>query len=70
MTLTEAEIDDMKKELILLRMHNKRLQEDLKKMQEMIKDIMILKLSESLPEEEKSKDEQTELTEDTAGNCA
>lgn len=40
--MTETEIENMKKEVILLRMQNKRLEEDLKKMQEIIKDILII----------------------------
>lgn len=40
--MTETEIENMKKEVILLRMQNRRLEEDLKKMQEMIKDILII----------------------------
>lgn len=42
--MTETEIDDMKKEVIILRMQNKRLDSDLKKMQDMVKDILIMRV--------------------------
>jgi hypothetical protein len=66
--MSESEIDDMKKELIILRMHNKRLQEDIKKMQEMIKDLIILKIDEKISEEI-NQDEQIESSQNPVGNC-
>jgi hypothetical protein len=46
--MTETEIEDMKKELILLRMQKKRLEDDLKKMQLVVKDILIRQIAENL----------------------
>lgn len=64
--MTEAEIEDMKKELILLRMHKQRLEGDIKKMQEMIKDIIMSKISI----EEGEINDGVESSEDTVGNGA
>lgn len=47
--MTEQEIEDMKKELILLRMHKKRLEEDIQKLQLVIKDILIGEITKDLP---------------------
>jgi hypothetical protein len=49
-------------------MHNKRLQEDIKKMQEMIKDLIILKIDEKISEEI-NQDEQIESSQNPVGNC-
>lgn len=64
--MTEAEIEDMKKELILLRMHKQRLEDDIKKMQAMIKDILMSKISS----EEEEANDGMEPTKDTVGNGA
>jgi hypothetical protein len=63
--MTEAEIEDMKKELILLRMHKQRLEDDIKKMQAMIKDILMSKISS-----EEEANDGMEPTKDTVGNGA
>jgi hypothetical protein len=60
--MTEVEIEDMKKELILLRMHKKRLEEDIQKMQMVIKDILIGQISEELTEEKKDIEENAVTT--------
>lgn len=60
--MTEAEIEDMKKELILLRMHKQRLEGDIKKMQEMIKHLMLQDITKEVVDEER------ELSENPVGN--
>jgi hypothetical protein len=60
--MTETEIEDMKKELILLRMHKQRLEGDIKKMQEMIKDLMLQDLAKEVA------DEGRESSESPVGN--
>jgi len=55
--MTEAEIEDMKKELILLRMHKQRLEGDIKKMQEMIKHLMLQDLTKEVVDEEREPSE-------------
>jgi len=60
--MTEAEIEDMKKELILLRMHKQRLESDMKKMQEMIKYLMLGDSSKEVA------DEGRESSESPVGN--
>ena len=44
--MTAEEIEDMKRELILLRMHKKRLESDLEKLQSMISTLLANDLSE------------------------
>lgn len=62
--MTEPEIEEMKKELILLRMHKKRLESDLQKMQAVIHHLML----DGISEEESNKDERVELISDNTAN--
>ena len=43
--MTETEIDDLKKENIILKMQNERLKHDMEKLQNMIKDILIIQVN-------------------------
>lgn len=65
--MTEAEIEDMKKELILLRMHKQRLESDLQKMQAVIHHLMLDGLSEE-KEESKENERVESLTNNSTDN--
>jgi hypothetical protein len=43
--MTETEIDDLKRENIILKMQNERLKHDMEKLQNMIKDILIIQVN-------------------------
>ena len=43
--MTEIEIDDLKRENIVLKMQNERLKYDMEKLQNMIKDILIIQVN-------------------------
>jgi len=50
--MTEQEIEELKKELILLRMRNQRLESDIKKYQSIIRDILIGEINTETDTEE------------------
>jgi|688.fasta_scaffold497402_1 hypothetical protein len=60
--MTEIEIDDLKKENIVLKMQNERLKYDMEKLQNMIKDILIIQVNGG------GTDEQARDSEGVAGN--
>lgn len=60
--MTETEIDDLKRENIILKMQNERLKYDMEKLQNMIKDILIIQVNGG------GTDEQARDSEGVAGN--
>lgn len=60
MALTEQEIEELQKEVILLRMRNERMQIDMKKYQDIIRDILIGEIKTELAD-----DETTEVAEES-----
>lgn len=66
--MTEAEIEDMKKELILLRMHKQRLESDLQKMQAMIRHLMFDGLSGKNTNIEEASNDGIQHSESSVGN--
>jgi len=50
--MTEQEIEELKKEVILLRLRNQRLESDIKKYQSIIKDILIGEISSEIEAED------------------
>lgn len=56
--MTEQEIEELKKENILLRMRNERLEADIKKFQEIVKSILIGEIVTELTNEELIAEEQ------------
>lgn len=50
--MTPQEIEDLQKEVILLRMRNQRLEADIKKLQNVIKDILIGEIKTELADQE------------------
>jgi hypothetical protein len=60
--MTEIEIDDLKRENIVLKMQNERLKYDMEKLQNMIKDILIIQVNGG------GTDEQARDSEGVAGN--
>lgn len=49
--MTPQEIEELEKEVILLRMRNERMQQDIKKYQEIIRDILIGEIQTELANE-------------------
>lgn len=60
MALSEQEIEELQKEVILLRMRNERLESDIKKYQLVIKDILIREIATELSYENTEHKNETE----------
>ena len=64
--MTPQEIEELQKEIILLRMRNERMQQDIKKYQDIIKDILIGEIKTELANQEAQENPEVENAETTS----
>lgn len=66
--MTPQEIEELQKEVILLRMRNERMQQDMKKYQDIIKDILIGEIKTELADQGETEVENAETTSEHTEN--